>query len=315
MSRTVLSALELPKAAVLTRALVDPVVPPVDPVAVEGIRARLTDAVGRRSLPAGRRLRVDAFTLRTAPLPANDRDPGPAFEWSPRTACRRIGLAAVRACVRGAEATPTDAVGSVVDDLIRLGVAGAARRGSLAEWLGSAGPGLVGITRAEAVTWATRLLTTLEWTRLGPGSSVGGADEWWDHPGAPAVCLRGRCDVRVVGRSTGAGGPTGPPPFSLVTMLGGRPGPTARAELGLAALVGALGQSGRGRPARVAGYWPDCGRALVLPVDVALLEHTATSVIGALGAPGVNGPAGHPAVPMAEPPGADDGDGEAGLAA
>ena len=73
--------------------------------------------------------------------------------------------------------------------------------GSLAAWLGSAGPGTVGITRAEAVTWATRLFNALEWARLGAGSAVGPADEWWDCPGNPAVCLP-RPVRRAGGRTT-----------------------------------------------------------------------------------------------------------------
>ncbi|MGP8058935.1 MAG: hypothetical protein ACLP9C_04805 [Acidimicrobiales bacterium] len=294
MTRTVLSALELPKAAVLTGVLVDRAPDTVDPAVVEAIGARLTRALGaRRSGPGDDRLRVDGFMLRTAGGRGGNRPDGRGgeapFAWSPRTARRRIGVGAVRACVRGDAANPAEAVSSVVDGLVGTGAAGVAPGGSLAAWLGSAGPGTLGITRAHAVTWATRLYSALEWARLGAGSSVGAPDEWWDCPGNPAVCLRGRCDVRVVGRPAGPGATADDAPVALLTMLGGRPGPTVRAELGLAALVGVLGQSGRRPPARVAGYWPDCGRALVLAVDDALLEHAATSVIEAVGALGAAG--------------------------
>jgi hypothetical protein len=102
-------------------------------------------------------------------------------------------------------------------------------------------------------------------------------------------------------------------------MVGGRPGPTARAELALAGLVAALGGSGAGVPARVAGYWPDCGRALVLPVDDELLGRCAASVLAVLGATDrPDAPRRTPASkvtgdPIGAPPTA--GQGAAGLAA
>ncbi|MGH9093313.1 MAG: hypothetical protein ACRDZR_18325, partial [Acidimicrobiales bacterium] len=72
-------------------------------------------------------------------------------------------------------------------------------------------------------------------------------------------------------------------PVSCLTLVGGRPGPGSRVELGLAALVEVVRRPGGPVPARVVGWWPECGRALVLDVDEALLASTVEAVVDAAG--------------------------------
>jgi hypothetical protein len=146
---------------------------------------------------------------------------------------------------------------------------------SLAEWVASLPVAARAIVAADATTWATRLWTSVEWDRLAAGTSVGGPDEWWHHPvGGVRVALRGRADVRTT-TSDGAG--------ALLTVCGGWPTAAGRAALVLAALVPALRRPGVAAPARVVGWWPDCGRAWIVPVDAGTLSMAADGVAVAAG--------------------------------
>jgi hypothetical protein len=87
------------------------------------------------------------------------------------------------------------------------------------------------------------------------------------------VALRGRADVRV--RDAGGYG-------AHFTMLGGVPTATARGELLLSALVSTLRHPDVPGPARVLGWWPDCGKAWIVPVDGAALDVVADAVLAAV---------------------------------
>ncbi|HEX3946193.1 MAG TPA: hypothetical protein VHW47_00745, partial [Acidimicrobiales bacterium] len=195
-------------------------------------------------------------------------------------------------CVGGRSRTPAEAVAEAVADQAEEGRRGTGRDGSLGRWLAGLSAGGLGAVRGEATTWATELLCALEWDRL-PGATVGPADQWWDGAG---VGMRGRADLRVPIIGPGPGddteGPSGRP-ATLLTVVGGWPGPTSRTELGLAALVAALApiaagdrpgtaQVTGGVPARVAGWWPECGRAVIAEVDRPLLEATVAAVVGSI---------------------------------
>jgi hypothetical protein len=262
--------MEIAKSRWLTTALLAP----ADPGAVSAedrtaLRRRLDAALAAtRSSPARPGpLRVDGFVLKfaAAGLPPDDEP----FRWTSRNARRSIGLAAVGHLGHGRAGTPAAAVHLVLSELADDACRGTARAGSMARWLARLAPGGRTAVLAEAVTWATRFYNALDWGPMPAPLVIGGRDQWWDSPGRPAVALRGRADLRVPGNG------------ALFTMLSGHPGPTSPVELGLPALVGALAGDGP-VPTRVLGWWPDCGRALVLPVDRALLERTVDAVAGAV---------------------------------
>jgi hypothetical protein len=285
MTGTSLSPTRLPKARALTETLVAPPAVDLDEVTEELYR-QLAQAltVAAAKLPAGAAVRVDGYFFRTAlTAPEQLSHPDP-FEWSPRTARRLLGLAAVRACVCGSERTPADAVEHVVAAAIEDARRGSQRSGSLASWLLDLATGGRAVVRAEAVTWATQLLAALEWRSLG-ATPIVGSDQWWDGPPGCRVALRGRSEVRAqtvpTVRTPGPSRP-GPTAPALFAMLGGRPSPVAALELGLAALASFMARPKEPSPARVVGWWPQCGRAMVLPVDAPTLRNTTDAVVSAI---------------------------------
>lgn len=274
MIPTSLPAAVLPRARCLTDALIAPPDPAPAGATLEVLRARIRDELAVVAPLAGPVLRVDGYLLRVSARgperpPTADRP----FSWSPRTARRSIGVAAVRCCLEGDARTPAEAVVATAARMAEDARAGLARRASPASWLATLEDGARAAVLAEATTWATHLFEAVEWRRLDPPPAVGCADRWWDCPGVPTVALRGRADVRV-------GAPADRQ--VLLAVAAGRPGPTSRVELALAALVDVAARPSTPPPARVVGWWPECGRALVLSVDLELLEETARSVVAAV---------------------------------
>lgn len=284
MTGTSLSPTRLPKARALTEVLVAPPANSLDGADDLYRQLALALTAAGSQLPPGAGVRVDGYFFRTALThPERLSEPDP-FAWSPRTARRLLGLAAVRACVSGSERTPADAVEHVVSAAVEDARRGSQRSGSLAGWLLDLPGGGRAVVRAEAVTWATHLLASLEWRSLG-ATPIVGSDQWWDGPPGCRVALRGRSEVRV----PTLGAEPSPPrstatttPPALFAMLGGRPSPVASLELGLAALASFMARPKEPAPARVVGWWPQCGRAMVLPVDRATLRNTADAAVGAI---------------------------------
>ncbi len=279
MIPTTLPSTVLPRAACLTDALLAPPEAPPTTRDLEALRRRLQAALVDASPTGGPNLRVDAYLLRTLARENRLPDHLERFAWTPGNARRSIGLAAVRRCLEGGARYPAEAVTATVTAMIGEARAGVVGRGSPARWLSETAEGARAAAEAEATSWATRLLVAVEWHRLGRPPIVGAPDRWWDCPGA-RVALRGRCDARI---ETPAGRQT------LLTMMAGHPGPSSRVQLALGALVDAVGRPSAPPPARVVGWWPECGRALVLAVDLGLLEETARTVVTAVGqrTPGV----------------------------
>jgi hypothetical protein len=121
---------------------------------------------------------------------------------------------------------------------------------------------------AEAVTWATQLLTAVDWQQV-PHPVIGGRDDWWQCPGGTPIVLKGRADVRsLLGRR----------PVLLVVGTG-RCQSDWRVELGYPALVAALGRDAQLAPCRVVGVWPQSGQVRVLPVDLTALRASAAAVV------------------------------------
>jgi hypothetical protein len=274
-----LSPTALPRAGALTDALMAA----AGPAPTLGQSAVLTNRfqVALRTIcGSGRnapRLRVDAFFLRSQLAPqANASE---AFSWSPRTARRKLGLVAARQCLTR-RCTPAEAVHQAIELSAGAAAEGVGRPDSLGHWLKDLPLGARAAVQAETLSWTTQLFHALEWDRLGASMEVGPADRWWDCPVARQIGMRGRCDVRALLEDRTP---------VLFSLMSGRPGPTSRAELGLAGLVDVLTRPGGRPPARVVGWWPQCGRALVAPVDVQSLQFTVNNVLRALGAPATGG--------------------------
>jgi hypothetical protein len=171
----------------------------------------------------------------------------------------------------------------VITRLIRQADEQRGRPGSLSEWLAGLAVGGRTVVQAEAVVWATQLITALDWTRL--SRPIVGDDRSVVLPSSSQILLRGRIELRTFVTPTQARD-THPhqrlesEPSVLFATMTGRPGPTARTELGLAALTVALDDRHDEVPIRVLGWWPQCGRSLVVPVDLALLNQTCEAVVG-----------------------------------
>ena len=275
----------LPRASSLTDALLAPAGRGFTGPGRSAAERALLGGVSRlpRDLGGGRPVRVDRFLLRQARLhPELLGRPDP-FRWSSTTATRALGLAAVRASLhdRGSRHSPMSSVDGVIR---RLTVRGGDVPSSLGRWLREIHPAARAAVRADAVTWATNLATALDWDRLGPRPDVGGPDRWWDCPSAPQLALRSRVEVRVdlpagpsaVGarRSEGRAG-------ALFVVGNGYPSAGSGEELALVALAEVLARPGS-RPARIVGWWPHSGRALVLTVDDGILERAVQAVLHAV---------------------------------
>jgi len=301
MISTTLPPTALPRAHFLTRALSEPCTPTLDPETLAALRRRVesrlcrVDGSGRGG--TGRRS-IRSFDLGPTSALAEETP----FRWTPRTARRAIGIMAVNSCTHAEARTPADAVRIVMARITR-GTATGAPSGSLGRWVACLGSGALAAVQAEATNWATHLWCALEWEAIRCPFTVGGPDRWWAPPRPAGVVLIGRADVRVASpppTGTGPGeedAPTKEPANapaakrshrsaragggSTLTVIGGRPSPASRVELGLTALVDVLDHCPTGPPGRVLGWWPACGRALIVTVDRDLLEQTADAVIAA----------------------------------
>jgi len=273
MVGTSIPSTALPKAASLTEVLLAPSLPLVDPSEMRRLRhafeCELQLATG--PLDPKDRVRVDAYRLRNSMTGKSEADS--PFRWTPWTARRPIGVESVRACLSNQRLTPMQATTQAVERLVRR-ADDESRPDSLSGWLARLAIGGRSVVQAEAVVWATQLLTALDWIEL--GRPVVGGDRSVAVGSSGQFVLRGQIEVRARARSDD--GSFGPQPV-LFSMMTGRPGPTASAELGLTALTVALDERHNEIPLRVVGWWPQCGRALVLPVDAAFLGRTCEAVI------------------------------------
>ncbi|MGA2520926.1 MAG: hypothetical protein ABSG81_08945 [Acidimicrobiales bacterium] len=273
-------SLRKPRAETLAEALA---APPDDLPAAEDID-RLRQALGRDllavagDLPAGDSLRMDAFTMRLARrhpercMHAADTE----FVPTPRNCRRAVGIAAVRACVRGASPGPAAAVAEVlasgVEDVARPSDDRGSRPPWWAGWYAGLPAGGQAVVQAEAVAWATRLLTAVAWGHLSRPAVIGGRDDWWQCPGSRSVVLRGQADVRVPVQRR----------LALLVVGTGRCPEDWRTELCFPGLVATLVRDAQAAPCRVVGIWPDSGQVRVLPVSLPMLRAGAVEVVSAV---------------------------------
>ena len=212
-------------------------------------------------------LRLDSWRVMN---PIINADSAP-FAWSPSTARRLLGAPAARHVVEGARPTPLVAVRAEMARLIGIAAREPVRSGSLAMWLHEAPRGLRAQVLAEATTWATELVTLLDWERL-DGVTVGGGDPVWAVPGAPWITLRARRDLEVPLAEIGGA-------RALVCMRSGRPSADAATDLRVVALADAMTKPDRPVATRVVGVWPAAGRSLSLEVAPSDLAQAARDVV------------------------------------
>lgn len=280
MIGTALPSMALPRSRSLTDALIAPAESRVSRSELGEVRRRLEDGLQESagSLGIHQRVRIDAYRLR---FHASESSRPDVFAWSPRTARRPIALEGVRGWLANKRMTPMQAVAEAVERLTRPTDEWRGAGGSLGTWIASLRLGAKSTVQAEAVTLATQLIGAIDWPRL--THPFVGDDRSISFASVPQIVLRGRIEVRspIPLGSLQDGYPAGSAVFAVMT---GRPTSTARHELGLAALTVALDPK-LGPAIRVIGWWPQCGRALVLPVDGQLLETTVDAILATLRSP------------------------------
>ena len=173
---------------------------------------------------------------------------GPAFAWTPQSARRTLGTAALRRDPT-TDTGLVDAVHSAIDDQVLRVVAGRARSGSLAFWLGGLSRAERGLVVAEALNWSVALAEVARtiaapW-RLAPN------DAYYDVAAARTT-LRGRRDLVVTCGDERV----------VLRLRSGAPGRSAGAGLRADLLVETLADPRGVAPARFVGVWPDAGVCL-----------------------------------------------------
>ncbi len=281
----------------MSRALVAPPAEVVD----DAVRSRLADQLSARMAAHAQHLdpatsvEINSSLFRQARYRPDSLSAGPEpFVWKPVFARRSLGLAVIRACVSGRFRSPAEAVAEVADEAVVEWTRTGQRTFHWEPWLAGLAPGARAVVLAEAVTWATSLWSSLDWSLLPVATQVGGPDDAWVCPLHRTIRLKGRCELRLPLRTgPGASGPArlSDSPSALVSVSGGHPRMAWQEELGFAALVASLRSPSRPAPARVAGLWPDAGIFRVVDIDEPLLTATArrvaatvAAVISALGA-------------------------------
>ena len=202
---------------------------------------RATLAQRFRSLSSAQRLRVDAWMVERR------GESGRSFAWSPLTARRSIGNAALRRSIFSGDLTVS--VNEVIDEHLHRVARGYARPGSLGHWLANVPDAVRALVTSDALTWATVSLETLD--SFGAPFTVASADAYYDVAGA-RVSLRGRRDATF---NTESG-------RVMVRLRTGLPAPTAIAGLRADLAVDALSHINGVAPQRIVGVWPEAGISL-----------------------------------------------------
>lgn len=268
----------LPRATTLTDVLLAPAADPLTTEELSSVRSLLRRDVAQatRDLERPGPMRIDPYRVRA--LASAVSPPELPFEWNPWTARRPLGLEAVRTCLGRPRLSPLEAARDTIDRLVRRSKEDASA-GTLADWLAGLPLGGRSVVQAEAALWATQLLSALEWQR--PATRLVGFDRSVVPCESPRVIVRGRLDVELRPARPPDGEPRDPAGGVLV-MMTGHPLPSARLELALSALTAALSDRPGAVPARIVGYWPQCGRALELSIDLDLLLRGCQAVVDAV---------------------------------
>jgi hypothetical protein len=253
---------------------------PPDPVVIEDCAAvmeaakRIPRALADLAVPRlGRNtLRVTDHHVRTALATETPAITDTPFAWSPRTARRTLGLAAVRSLGAGEARSPIDGVRRAVADAVRSVRDGERSAASMDRWLAGLAPAGLAVVEADAVTWATRLWCALDWNAFEELPLVG-RDHWWNSPHSSLLAIRSRAEVRSVTRDD-----SGNPYSTHLVVLSGRRRTSIRSELSVVAMAEVLQAQHSLPPARVVGWWPDSGHHIKVDIDRNVLEEGAAAV-------------------------------------
>ncbi len=267
----------------------------VDDAVRDRLVHRLSSGIATRAEPLGRGSQVDVTLslLRQAhDRPASLSAAPEPFAWKPAFSRRSLGLAVVRACAMGRFRSPAEAAAPVADEAVAEWRTTGWRTFHWEPWLAGLAPGARAVVLAEAVTWATSLWSSLDWSALVTAPQIGGPDDVWLCPLHRAVRLKGRCELRVPLASgpvvAGAPPPSSSrpvaPPLALVSVASGHPGVAWEEELGYLALVSALRSPASPVPARVGGLWPDTGVFRVVDIDDRVLAAAADRTLSTVAA-------------------------------
>jgi hypothetical protein len=265
----------------MTRALVAGPVASVD----DAVRSRLADrlsawiAAHAEHLGDGAPLDVNLSLLRQARYRPESLPTTPEpFSWKPAFSRRSLGLAVVRACVSGRFRSPAEAAPVVADEAVVEWTRTGQRTFHWEPWLAGLSPGARAVVLAEAVTWATSLWSSLDWSILATATQIGGPDDVWACPPRRTVRLKGRSELRIpLTTEQLMSGPArlSSCPSALVSVSSGHPQIAWEEELGYLALVASLRLPTRPVPARIAGLWPEAGIFRVVDVDESILRAAA----------------------------------------
>jgi hypothetical protein len=199
-----------------------------------------------RAVPSPDHRRLDAWSVERAGRVSS------AFRWSPATARRLLGTAALRRMVRDPLRAPLEAVNDeMLDEVLRC-ASGYARGGSLPHWLSSLDDSELALVSAEATNWAVQvdeIAQGLECEWRIPTS-----DSYYDVARARTT-LHARRDLEIVSD----------PGRVVLRVRAGSPGPSAgpglRSDLTIETLADPEGVA----PRRFIGVWPEAG--VLLSVD------------------------------------------------
>jgi hypothetical protein len=234
---------------------------PLEPVSLTDDH-RLSLAARFRAVAGTEHRRLDAWTVEQAGRPSA------SFRWSPSTARRVIGNAALRRVQRQPSTSICDAVREEIDDQLLRAASGRARAGSLASWLCRLRHPALGLVSAEAINWTTQVLEIAR--GLSSPWEVPASDAYYDVATARTT-LRGRRELVVVNDATRI----------IVRMRAGAPGkssgPGLRADLTIDALANHDGVA----PSRIIGLWPEAGVTLSVDGTMADLRAGARDLVRA----------------------------------
>ncbi len=196
-----------------------------------------------RAVPSNGHRRIDSWNVERAGQPAH------AFRWSPATARRTLGNAALRRMLRDPLCSVIDAINREIDDQLMRDVAGYAQRGSMASWFATLHQSELALVKADAANWTLQMHEIA--LSIEDQWSVCASDAFYDVARARTT-LRGRRDLEVVLEDR----------CVLLRIRSGSPGkssgPGLRSDLTIATLAHPQGIA----PARMIGLWPESGVCL-----------------------------------------------------
>jgi hypothetical protein len=228
--------------------------------------ARLTDdhrrslAARFRGVGASEHRRLDAWSVEQAGRS------GGTFHWSPATARRALGNAALRRMAARPGLSTLDAIHDEVTDQMLRAVAGYARSGSLASWLASVPSAVVALASSEAQNWVAQTFEVTE--HLAHPWRMAPSDAYYDVATARTT-LRGRRDL-VIGDDDAR---------TIVRFRAGSPGKSAGPGLRADLTIETLAHPDGVAPSRIIGIWPEAGVSLCVDGTMADLRAGARDLV------------------------------------